>query len=102
MDHAGYEACPENKCPFSPALQNVWKGLVIKQASNLVLANNIWISLCIPAVRILCVCINNLWILRTYADAQATLWPFFLGQVAGGGGGGQGTLCARNNAVCRS
>ena len=39
--------------------------LVIKQTSALVLTNKIRISLRIPAVRILCVCIINLRILRT-------------------------------------
>ena len=30
MDHAGYEACPENKCPFSPSSSKRLEGLSYK------------------------------------------------------------------------
>ena len=71
------------------------RALVIKQTSDLLLIIRIRISLRSSAVRILCVCINNL---RNYENVDTepslkmhklpSVCPFFWG--GGGGGGGQG------------
>ena len=75
-------------CPPPPP----GRTLLINQTSDLLLINKIRISLPIPAVRILCVCINNMN--SENVDTESSLQMYKLPSVlfCGGGGGGQSTL----------
>ena len=96
--------CPENKWPFSPAVQNAWEGLSYK--ANIGPGNNKQDSdqPAYPRCQNL-VCLHqqsmNSENVDTEPSQQMHKLPcahvfFFSG---GGGGGGQGTLCAKDNSL---